>query len=73
MSIYFPINVNTLLCDDTHCVGETLQARIENNEVVLNHDYPLTPWKSNNEDILWLDKESALTLADALIELANTL
>jgi hypothetical protein len=65
------LNKNQDVCDDLQCESEYAILEVYKNRIHVFHQYPLTPWKSNTDDIMLLDRESALSLAEALIEAAN--
>lgn len=71
----FVINPRLSLCeDDTQCEDHWLRVWLEDTgapsgDIVIEHQEPITPWKSNQYELLRLDKESTKRLIDALIVL----
>lgn len=74
---FFPINPHLSLCEDTtQCEDHWLQLELEYGpldsnvaDVVIRHREPITAWKSNDYELIRLDKESTKRLIDALIVL----
>lgn len=50
---------------------ELLDLKIYSNYIVVGHSYPITPWKSNYDTILYLREDDAIMLGEALLNAAE--
>lgn len=68
------INESDAICGEDEwfgCEYEYLQLNVYNNMIQVFHNEPLTPWKSNFNEILMFNRQSAIDLAHALLKAAD--
>lgn len=65
------LSVNINKKQDDEWDDERLDVKIYSNYIVVSHSYPITPWKSNYDTILYLKEDDAILLGEALMKAAT--